>query len=159
MMNGAGQGKLSDAEKTRFAAREVIANDDPTALCTKPGWEAREKLTQRDVNAYTPGLVFTAECEKKKKNEASTYRRKITIESERYIDARAVAMTLLGASEVTMSSVLRAPTKPLPRWQVRWVGSAMSPGNMPRREVRQLDQNGTPSAWRSERDASAEIET
>lgn len=83
-----------------------------------------------------------------KLEDENAARRFITIECERWVDARHVARMLLGAPEV---EVRQAPmmSKNLPnRYQVRWEGSAA--GRVPdlRLRIRKARRNGNNEAWR-----------
>lgn len=122
---------MSDLSK-----REVIAHDDPTALATRVGWEARTPRAEVKNPAVPNARLFSASP-----REPGQL---IFIECERWVDARSAAYALLGTSEVvvTMTGPELPPKMPTPRYQVRWVGSAMNPSNMPRRMIRLVREEG-----------------
>lgn len=63
----------------------------------------------------------------------------ITIEADRFFDARAFAMRHFGVSEVETKLVKRdgGPVLLFPRWQVRWDGNACN-GNTLKMQARQV---------------------
>jgi hypothetical protein len=68
--------------------------------------------------------------------------RQIYIEAERWTDARSFAMRKLGVSEATVLPIhIVQGGRPLPRWQIQFVGSAG--GSDPMRMQARLIQNET----------------
>ena len=72
------------------------------------------------------------------------------IEVDRHFDAKDVASRILHDLEPYVSSLLyreRVPQYPLPRWQVRWVGSAAGTPNTRCKQVRFITREDDSAKW------------
>jgi hypothetical protein len=121
---------LSDEEKAEIRKRTPIAHDDPTATCTKAGWE-RSRRTTNGHQVMKPDVPFArfwcatwneVEVEPKTKTEIVKARVTLVIECERFNDARAYAVMRAGGNRVEI--VAGMPS--FPRAQVKWLGMAMN---------------------------------
>lgn len=75
--------------------------------------------------------------------------RAVFVEAERWFDVRRVARSLLG-DEVYVGRAIdpvSIPHMPVPRWQVRWTGSAARRVPDLRLQTRYLDEQGNASEW------------
>lgn len=150
---------LADEEKVRLARREVIEKNDSASLGSAAGWKRRQQRKSDDVDSYVGGVCygFTGRREEQaiggKKNETVLVNVRAYVEAERFYDARAFALLLLGVSSVVCTRAFSNGLRPTPRWQVRSVGSAMDPRDMPRREARVLRADESITKWVREGDA------
>lgn len=72
----------------------------------------------------------------------------VFIEADRHHDARELARRLLGDPDPYASALLQnVPRYPLPRWQVRWVGTAASNPSTLRMQARKIAKEDSSEAW------------
>lgn len=76
------------------------------------------------------------------------------VEARMFFDARAVACALLGVPEVDIARMPVVPRKPLPRWQVRWIGNTSSDKPL-QKTVRRIERESDDLPWVDLREASA----
>jgi hypothetical protein len=73
----------------------------------------------------------------------------VFIEAERFFDARRLASIVFADPDPLLTTELRAvPKHPLPRWQIRWTGSAASNPSTLRMETRFLVSEEQQGGWR-----------
>jgi hypothetical protein len=158
---------LTDEEKLALLARTPIAPDDDGSPSTAAGWEKFQAELRERRSAPAPdvsGGVFwavslsaaalvehelraAAAREKGREPPPEPDRAVRFFECERFFDVRRVAETILGGDVSAARVGPSIPSAPLPRYQVRWTGSAVGHANL-RRQVRELDAGGGAGPWR-----------
>ncbi len=143
----------------------IITPGDPLSLCTKEGWALEQKRIREHrcsvVNTGGPAVEnarfwvasVKASAEERarpmSRAEARRLEAVLFLECERMIDARAIAVRLLGGAEVDIAMLDASKMKrpPLPRVQVRWVGNAARRVPDRRMQTRRIAKSGRLTRW------------